>query len=123
MIVKYTDTGFISVIINDMPDPSHMDFYLSEPNTLHSDEQVTHHAHYVLDGKVVDRPTLDVKDPVRIKADGKDAFELKCSAIKIDDEEYEVTGGKLTFVTKDAGTYIFESVFPYQDTRFEVIAK
>lgn len=123
MIAFYDDKGFICTILADMANPDHMEFYLTQPNTLHTVDPVTHHAHYVKDGTIIDRPTLGVDGPIRIKADGKDAVELKCSKISVDGTEYDVTGGKLKFVTKDAGTYIFASVFPYQEQTFEVIAE
>lgn len=123
MIAIHDDTGFITTLINDMANPEHNEFYLSQPNTIHTVEPATHHAHYVKNGAVIDRPTLDVNGPIRIKADGKDAFELKCSKISVDGTEYDVTGGKLKFVTEDAGTYIFASVFPYQEQTFKVIAE
>lgn len=80
--------------------------------------------HYVKDGEVVERPKIDGPvSPVMIKADGKDKFDMECDVISIDGQVYPVTGGSLTFVTTEPGTYVFQSVFPYQPLRFEVVAK
>ncbi len=74
-------------------------------------------------GDIIDRPMLPGSgEVVSIKADGKDAFKLDCKAIQIDGEVYEIPSGKMTFVTKDAGTYRFQSVFPYQEWFCEVTA-
>lgn len=86
----------------------------------------THENHMVVDGRVVDRPTLPAGD-VEIKADGKDTYTLdglpRPCVIRIDGEPYEVKGGVLHFATKDAGTYLFEAGFPFVDWRVKVVAK
>lgn len=86
----------------------------------------THEHHMVVDGNVVERPTLPDGD-VEIKADGKDTYTLdglpRPCVIRIDGEPYEVKGGVLHFATKDAGTYVFEAGFPFVDWRVKVVAK
>lgn len=86
----------------------------------------THDFHMVVDGKVVERPTLSAGD-VEIKADGKDTYTLnrlpRSCVIRVDGEPHEVKGGVLHFATKDAGTYVFEAGFPFVDWRVKVVAK
>ncbi|UXN62918.1 hypothetical protein N8E89_09335 [Phyllobacterium sp. A18/5-2] len=79
---------------------------------------VTHDFHYVKDGVVLDRPTLPAGD-VEIKADGIDAYVLEglpvpCTVL-MDGVLVEIDDGLLEFSTADAGTYVFESVFPFVD--------
>ncbi len=86
----------------------------------------THDYHMVVDGKVVERPTLPAGD-AEIKADGSDRYTLeglpRPCVISVDGEPYEVKGGVLHFATKDAGTYVFEAGFPFVDWRVNVVAK
>ncbi|UGX87133.1 hypothetical protein [Phyllobacterium meliloti] len=87
------------------------------------------HTHYVInvDGewKVAERPIVST-DNTEIKADGVDAFIVdrlpKPCAFLLDGEPIEVTDGTLEFSTEDAGTYVFETVFPFVDARWTVTA-
>lgn len=86
----------------------------------------THDFHYVVDGRVVERPTLP-SATAEIKADGTDAFVLDelpmpCTFL-VDGSPVVIEDGKLEFATTDAGTYVFESVFPFVDCRIKVTAR
>ena len=84
---------------------------------------VTHGFHYVKAGKVVERPRLPVRR--QIKADGADTFVVEWTqpfSIEIDGELVEVDDGRLEFATEDAGTYVFNAVFPFVDGSITVVA-
>jgi hypothetical protein len=89
------------------------------------------HSHYVTDAtdpelrKVVDRPVANATDAT-IKADGIDTFTINdlptpC-AFLLDGERIDIVDGILEFLTNDAGTYVFETVFPFVEAKFTVTA-
>lgn len=94
---------------------------------LPEEAEVSDVTHYVLEGEVIERPTLAF-DKTEIIADGQDSATLAslpapCTVL-VDGDPHEITGGRIEMVTTMPGVYVIEieDPFPYRPFRAEVIA-
>lgn len=120
----YDDTGQITRVVRDTPEGVKA---WGEPYLPVSD-RVDDRIHYVLDGQLVERPTLDPDvRKTEIRADGVDEAIISglppSITLKVDDEDVTIPDGVFAFSAIEKGTYVVECrQFPYRDWRLEIVA-
>lgn len=120
------ETGEITSVLSLCESPIHANYEAETEAYIETDGHVDDSTHYIKDGKLVERPDMELKvSKNEIKADGEDSVtisniptgcEVFCPKLPGDQQLFTVDDGEITFQTELKGSYIFQfSLFPYKE--------